>query len=152
MIRISKLKGQRVLARSSGQAVGSIGQMLVEPATARVAECGVEGVVGGANVLPWRSISSIGPDAVFVESAEQLTDPESRSPDGVTDLYALQGRPLLTEHGDSLGRLEDVEVDESSGRVVSLLVAGRAIPLDRFVALGPDAVIVPARGSAVAEV
>lgn len=144
MIRISKLKGQRVLARSTAQLVGSIAQVLVEPATARVVACRVEGVVGEATVLPWSSVSTIGPDAVMVESAEQLTEPGAKSLGFVTDLYALNGRPLLTEHGDSIGRLEDVEVDESSGRVVSLLVAGRSILLDRFVALGPDAVIVPA--------
>ena len=144
MIRISKLKGQRVLARSTAQLIGSIGQLLVEPATARVVACGVEGVVGKATVLPWSSISTIGPDAVMVESAEQLTEPDAKSQGFVTDLFALNGRPLLTEHGDSIGRLEDVEVDEASGRVVSLHVAGMSIPLDRFVSLGPDAVIVPA--------
>jgi len=133
-----------VLARSTAQLVGSIGQLFVEPPTARVVACGVDGVVGGATVLPWDSVSAIGPDAVMVETAEQLTEPGPKSLGIVTDLYTLNGKPLLTEHGDSLGRLEDVEVDESSGRVVSLVVAGRSVPLQRFVAVGPDAVIVPA--------
>lgn len=144
MIRISKLKGQRVLARSTAQLVGSIGQLLVEPASARVVAARVDGVVGTATVLPWDSVSAIGPDAVMVESAELLTEPGTQPFGFVTDLYALSGRPLLTEQGDSIGRLEDVEVDEASGRVVSLLVAGRSVPLERFVAVGPDAVIVPA--------
>jgi sporulation protein YlmC with PRC-barrel domain len=144
MIRVSKLKGQRVLARSTAQLVGSIGQLLVEPAIARVVAARVEGAVGPATVLPWDSVSAIGPDAVIIESAEQLTEPEAQRQGFVTDLYALSGRPLLTEEGDSIGRLEDVEVDEASGRVVSLVVDGRSVPLERFVALGPDAVIVPA--------
>jgi uncharacterized protein YrrD len=144
MIRISKLKGQRVLARSTDQLVGSIGQLLLEPASARVVAARVEGAVGTATVLPWDSISAIGPDAVMVESAERLTEPTAQTVGVVTDLYALSGKPLLTEQGDSIGRLEDVEVDEASGRVISLLVDGRSVPLERFIAVGPDAVIVPA--------
>lgn len=144
MIRISNLRGQRVLARSTAQLVGSIGQLLVEPASGRVVAAGVEGVVGTATILPWDSVTAIGPDAVMVDSAEQLTEPGTRPLGFVTDLYAFNGRPLLTDQGDSMGRLEDVELDEASGRVVALLVPGRSVPLERFVALGPDAVIVPA--------
>jgi len=80
---------------------------------------------------------------VIIE-ADQLSEPGGQPSGALTDLYELNGRPVLTERGDSMGRLEDVEVDEESGRVVGLVVPGRSLPLERFVALGRDAVIVPA--------
>jgi sporulation protein YlmC with PRC-barrel domain len=132
------------MSASTAQLVGSIGRLLVEPASGRVVAAGIEGAVGPATVLAWDSVSAIGPDAVMIESFDQLTEPGGQPSGALTDLYELNGRPVLTERGDSMGRLEDVEVDEESGRVVGLVVPGRSLPLERFVALGRDAVIVPA--------
>lgn len=145
MIRLSQLRGQRVLTRSTAQLVGSIDRLLVDQATASITHAQLDGVAGIATILPWSAVASIGPDAVMVDSAEVLQplDPGSDSRQ-LSDGFVLQGKQVLNELGDSLGPLEDIEFDAASGRIVRLQLPGRSLPLERFVALGPDALIVPA--------
>jgi sporulation protein YlmC with PRC-barrel domain len=145
MIRYSQLRGQRVLARADAQLVGSVRRLLLDPASVSVSGAQLEGVVGDATILPWNAVVAIGPDAVMVESAEVLRPPgpelEARIGEGIFD---LEGKQVLTDQGDSLGQLQDIEFEERSGRVTQLHVPGHSLALQRFVAVGPYAVIIPA--------
>ncbi len=149
MIRLSQLKGQRVLTQNGAQNVGSIRRLLLDPATSAVVAAELEGVIGTDTLLEWSSVASIGRDAVMVESADSVrgpqTDAEQRLVAGELD---LQGKQVLDEGGDALGPLDDMEFDEITGRLAGLVVPGHALPLDRVLAVGPDAIIVPLPGSA----
>ena len=145
MISYSRVRGQRVLARVDAQLLGSVRRLLLDPASVTVSGAQLEGVVGDATILPWQSVVAIGPDALMVESAEVLREPGQELQESIgAGLYDLEGKQVLSDLGDSLGRLEDLEFDEQSGRVSQLLVPGHRLPLERFVAVGPDAVIIPA--------
>lgn len=145
MIRLSQLRGQRVLDRQSAQLLGSVRRVLVDPARVSVTGAQLDGVIGDATILPWPAVLSIGPDAVMVESGDVLQEPSADMEDKLgRGVFDLQGKQVLTDQGDSLGQLEDVEFDEDSGRVTRLTVPGHSLPLQRFVAVGPDALIVPA--------
>ncbi|HUG48658.1 MAG TPA: PRC-barrel domain-containing protein [Candidatus Limnocylindria bacterium] len=145
MIRYSQVRGQRVLAQQDAQLLGSVQRLLLDPASMSVSGAQLEGVVGEATILPWRAVVSVGPDALMVESADVLETPgtelEQRIGEGFFD---LEGKQVLNDQGDSLGRLEDIEFDERSGRVTQLQVPGHRLPLQRIVAVGPTAVIIPA--------
>lgn len=145
MIRYSQLRGQRVLARADAQLVGSVRRLLLDPASMSVSAAQLEGVEGDATILPWNAVVAIGPDAVMVESAEVLRAPgaelEARIGEGIFD---LEGKQVLSDRGDSLGQLQDIEFDERSGRVTQLLVPGHSLVLERFVSIAPDKVIIPA--------
>ena len=145
MIRYSQVRGQRVLAQTDAQLVGSVRRLLLDPASVTVSGAQLEGVVGDATIMPWNAVVSVGPDAVMVESAEVLRPPgaelEERIGEGVFD---LEGKQVLSDLGDSLGQLEDIEFDERSGRVSQLMVPGHRFPLERFISVGPDVLIIPA--------
>lgn len=144
MIRLSQLTGQRVLTRDGARQVGSIRRLLLDPASGTVVGAELEGGVGDATMLDWSSVASIGPDAVMVETDDVVrvaqSDVERRLAAGDLD---LKGKQVLHEGGDSLGPLEDLEFDETSGRLARLHVPGHALPMDRLIAVGPDAIIVP---------
>jgi sporulation protein YlmC with PRC-barrel domain len=144
MIRLSQLTGQRVLTRDGARQLGSIRRLLLDPARGIVVSAELEGGVGEATMLDWESVASIGPDAVMVESEDVVrgaqSDIEQRLSTGELD---LRGKQVLDEGGDSLGPLDDLEFDEASGRLARIHVPGHALPMERLIAVGPDAIIVP---------
>jgi uncharacterized protein YrrD len=146
MTRYSQVRGQRVLAREDARMVGSVRRLLLDPASVSVSAAQLEGTEGDATILPWNAVVSVGPDAVMVESAGVLREP---GPDVIGHIergtFDLEGKLVLSDGGDALGQLEDIEFDERSGRVTQLHVPGHSLPLERFVAVGPHAVIVPAQ-------
>jgi len=149
MTRLSQIKGQRVLTVDDAQQVGGVRRLILDAELGSVAAAHIEGTVGETTMLPWEKVKSIGPDALMVESVRQLEEPDRGLRDRIeAGHYDLEGKIVYTDQGDSLGTLEDIEFDERSGRVLRLHVPGHALPLQRFVAVGPDAVIVTGPGSA----
>ncbi len=147
MIRLSQLKGQRILTRDSAAQLGSVRRLLLDPVAGMVVAAELEGVIGDDTILDWSNVASIGPDAVMVESANVARGAESEAEKRlVSGELDLDGKLVLNEAGDALGPLEDLEFDEASGRLASIQVPGHALPVDRLVALGPDAIIVPLPG------
>lgn len=143
MIRLSQLTGQRVLTRDGAQQLGSIRRLLLDPQRDAVVSAEIEGGVGDATIIDWAAVASIGPDAVMVESADVVRGPQSdveqRLAAGQLD---LAGKQVLDDGGDALGPLEDLEFDETTGRLARIHVTGHALPLETLIAVGPDAVIV----------
>lgn len=144
IVRFSQLRGQRVLARENAQLVGSVRRLLLDQPTVSVSGAQLEGVVGDATILPWSSVAAVGPDALMIEAPDVLQSPTSEIEEDIRrGTFDLEGKQVLSELGDSLGHVEDVEFDERSGRLLRLDVPGHALPLERFVAIGPHAVILP---------
>lgn len=145
MILLSQLVGQRVLAADTGALVGSLRRLMLDPAGPTVRMAQVDRADGPLGVMDWSAVTAIGPDAVTIERASAV-----RPPDGGDEERLIQGKLELTgklvldEGGDALGPLEDLEFDERSGRLLRVHVPGHAVDVERIVALGPDALIVPA--------
>lgn len=145
MIRFSQVRGQRVLAQQDAQLVGSVRRLLLDPASVAVSGAQLEGAEGDATILPWNAVVSIGPDALMVESADVLRPPGDELGQRIeAGIFDLEGKLVLSDRGDALGQLEDIEFDERSGRVTQLIVPGHSLPLERLIAVGPDALIIPA--------
>jgi sporulation protein YlmC with PRC-barrel domain len=146
VIRYSQIRGQRVLAHQDAQLVGSVRRLLLDPASTAVSGAQLEGVEGDATILPWNAVVSIGPDALMVESADVLRQPGEELGQRIeSGIFDLEGKLVLSDRGDALGELEDIEFDERSGRVERLMVPGHSLPLERLIAVGPDALIIPGR-------
>ena len=145
MIRLSQLVGQRVLAADSGQLIGSLRRVLVEPTVPAVALAQVDGAADGQpSVVDWSAVASIGPDALMVERADAVRQSRDEGEERfVQGKLEITGKLVLDEGGDTLGPLEDLEFDERNGRLLRLYVPGHAVEIERIVALGPDALIVP---------
>jgi len=141
---LSQLEGRRVVTMDDAQQVGTVRRLVVDAATGTVVAAALDGATGPNTLLPWAKVKSIGPDALMIESAQLLEEPDQGARERIeAGVFDLEGKTLYTDHGDSLGSLEDIEFDEQTGRIVRLHVTGHALPLQRFVAVGPDAVIVP---------
>lgn len=152
MIRLSQLIGQRVVDRDHGRSLGGIQRLLLDTERGAFTAAQLQPPVGGQAIIDWSAIAEVGVDAVIASRAQTRPPEDEREQRLVRGDLELLGKTVLTEDGTSLGELQDVELDEVSGRVVRLLLADQALPVDRFVALGSDVLIIatPIAGSTAA--
>lgn len=145
-LRWSQLVGQRVIARSSGQLLGSMRRLLLDPEVPAVTAAQLEGGPSGQSMLDWSALASIGPEGVAVEAADSAREPRTeRERQLMAGRFEILGKLLLTELGDSLGAVEDIEIDALSGRLLRLHVPGEAVDIERLLVFGPDMLVIPER-------
>lgn len=142
MIRLREALGRSVMARDTAEPVGQLHGVVVDAATRRVTAVQV-GKGHKGRLVEWSAVTGLGPDAVVVDTEASLRgaagEREERFLKG--DLPLL-GHRVLSETGDVVGPLEDVELDETSGAVVALFAGGEAIAASRLRSLGSYAVVV----------
>jgi sporulation protein YlmC with PRC-barrel domain len=95
-------------------------------------------------VLDWSSIVGFGQDAVVAATESSVREPASEEELAAISGGSLLDRPLMTDAGDIVGAIADVEFDADTGRLTAFVVGDRVVPLTRLVAVGPFAVIVAA--------
>ncbi len=90
-------------------------------------------------------VASFGADAVMVQDAGAVRDTEGPFEQRVADGEGeMVGKRTLTDRGDELGAVDDVEFDPDDGRLESLEVAGQSIAPQRLLGIGAYAVVVRA--------
>lgn len=112
------------------------------------------GFLGGPRreTLPWGSVHAVGPDAVMVSGPEAFAAPEDLAADTGHETVDL---PLLTDDGETLGRIVDVVLETGTHAQVvgfeiepapSLPSNGHRLllPIDAMAAASEQAVVVPA--------
>jgi sporulation protein YlmC with PRC-barrel domain len=145
LIRLSQVKGRRVIARDNAQVVGSVRRVHVDAATSRVVGIELEGTLDRDTIVEWPAVVAIEQDTLLIENAGDRREPLDATEQAfVAGQLDLEGKLVLHDSGEALGRLEDVVYDERSGRVTELVVPGQLIPIERIVALGSYALIIPA--------
>jgi uncharacterized protein YrrD len=144
-MRFREAAGRRVVARDSAEKIGTVQRYLVEPEAAEIVALEISGGRGGGSIVDWRELAGFGPDAVIVPGPESLREPNDDWERAFLEgRFDLDGKRILTAGGDELGSLRDVEFDEQSGRLTAFeTTEGRLLPVQRLIAIGPYAVIVP---------
>ncbi|GAB3269412.1 PRC-barrel domain-containing protein [Kineosporia babensis] len=142
MIRFSDIAGNPVMDTSTATTVGKLEAPIIDPATHRIVGFRVKKSKGPGDVLLWASVAGLGPDAVTVSSAEQVSDPPPELKDRSGRKLDVLKRPVLTEHGHPLGKVKDVEFDPSDGRVTNLLLKDSFVDGGRLLGIGKYAVVV----------
>jgi len=147
MMRLREAMGLSVVARDTAETLGQLHGAVVDVATRHIVALQV-GKGHKARLADWSSVTGVGPDAAVVDSGASLRagrgDREERMVKG--DIALLGGR-VLTDRGDVLGALDDVEFDEESGEIQALVCAGVSIGAARLRAVGGYAVVVAAEQS-----
>jgi len=138
-VRLRDLRGLPVIAVDDASELGHVAGVVVEPSTATV----VAYTIAPGGVVPFGSAASTGTDAVMVPNPsvvrEAATPTERRAAEH--DLQLL-GQLVLTDHGDALGPLVDLQIDVETGRVLGLALADRMLAGDDLVGVGTFTVVV----------
>jgi uncharacterized protein YrrD len=139
-MKLSELRGRKVVSRSSAEQLGEVTDLTVDLATSHVRALSL-GKGRKAREVAWSDLHSVGPDAVIVEEDDRVVDapPAAASP---------VGRLTLSDSGNALGDLSDVTFDEESGKISSVTTVQGEVEADRLLAVGPYAVIIATREEA----
>ncbi len=141
-MRFSEAKNRKVISTAGAKTVGQLNEFVVDPRTGHVVALKLKKAAGKGNTLSWNHMKAFGQDAIIVESADMIRPAEG-------DLAALcdkrrrvLGKRILTEHGDEVGKVKDVEFDPDSGLVRAVISENAEIEGPRIIGLGTYALVV----------
>jgi uncharacterized protein YrrD len=155
MIKASDVVGRPVTARDAGQDLGNVKDIVVD-ATGR----DVIGVILsdrpflGARVAPWSAVQALGPDSLVIDAAKSVV--KGSVVPGIKEELAkktkIRGLKLLTTKGKELGKIIDIEFDETTGEVSGYELSSGVfsdtfegtpfLPTPKWIELGKDVAFV----------
>ncbi len=136
--------GRAVVARDTAETVGQVHGAVIDVDSLRIAAFQL-GKGHKAQLADWTAITGVGPDAIVVESQAGLRAANGEREERIVkgDIALLGGR-VLTDRGDALGSLDDVEFDEETGEVVALVCGDTSVAAARLRSVGGFAIVVAA--------
>jgi uncharacterized protein YrrD len=148
MMRLSELRGRRVMATGTAVTLGHVTGAIIDPHGRALAALRVKGAPAG-DTLPWAEISGLGPDAIMVNDPEAVQQPSGRVAELAGRYHDFLGKRLLSDEGDELGTVTDLAFDDD-GTVVEIHSSDGSIRGAALVGCGSYAVVVHRRRSVVA--
>lgn len=144
MASFREAKGRPVVSRSSAEQLGHVGSLVADAGSRRVVAV-VMGSGRKATAIEWAQVSGFGPDAVVVD--EGVDPADEQGSDGAKDLTSGRldplGKRLLTDHGDEVGVVDDVEFDADSAALIAVLSdQGHRLDSEHLLGIGSYAVVV----------
>jgi sporulation protein YlmC with PRC-barrel domain len=139
-MQLTSLTGHPVISRADADELGRLDTVVIDPDSHAVR---AYRLMGTDEVLPVEATNSVGADALMVEDGALLRPPhddiERRAVEG--DLQVLGAR-VLSDHGNELGTLNDLDFDPETGRIETLAIGSMQLPGDDLVGIGRYAVMV----------
>ena len=132
-----------VVSISTATKIGRVDGFVVATGPARVALLRLGKVPGDGTLVSWEDVQGFGSDAVTVADAAVI-----RVPSGEWEQRAdsreleILGKRVLSERGDELGEITDVDFDPETGAVVTFITSKETIGGDRLIGHGRYAVVV----------
>jgi uncharacterized protein YrrD len=141
-MRFTECLGHEVVSTSTADTVGRVEGFVVRPAPARIVALRLGKTPTKDTLLDWSRLSAFGPDAVTVAAAEDLRPTVSGIEHELADSSRdLLGKPALSEAGDGLGTVTDVEFDPGTGAVLLIMTDRQNMAGGRLVGLGEYAAV-----------
>ncbi|CAN5419136.1 hypothetical protein BH09ACT12_BH09ACT12_14690 [soil metagenome] len=145
----SDLKGRKLVDTSSADSIGKVDGLLLDPASRTVAALEFKKTDHGS-VVAWDDLTAVGADAVTVAGASVVTDPDGQLADLATKDGQVLKKRVLSDAGEDLGAVRDIDFDPQSGALVALVVGDKKHPGTvagaRLLGVGSYAVVVKAEG------
>ncbi len=136
---VKELLGTRVMSKTSAQRMGTVEGVLLDEPPQRV----VALQVSRRELVDWVDVSGVGTDAVVVESEDRVRKAaEGREERAMAGAFDLRGKRVLSDHGNELGTVTEVELDEVSGSIEAVVTTEGRVAADRLRALGSYCLVV----------
>ena len=147
--RLSELHRNLVVSYVEGERLGHVTNIYFDKPTCRIKGVSLApGLIKGdqEKFVNFEAIHRLGTNVVIISTQKELTD---LPPDiEASSLRALKGTKVVTQDGERLGELLDVNVFEKNGIISEIVLYGpRELKIDvkkDNVSIGPDMIIVPA--------
>lgn len=143
----SDLKGRKLVSTSSADTVGKVDGFLLDPATRSVAALEFKKTDSGS-AIAWSDLGAVGGDAVTVADTDKIVDPTDRLGELASKAGSVLKKRVLTDKGEDLGAVRDIDLDPESGSLLQLLVGEKknvvSVAGSRLLGVGSYAVVVTA--------
>ncbi|MFG2972428.1 PRC-barrel domain-containing protein [Streptomyces sp. NPDC048331] len=138
----SQTQGRGVVGLSTAETLATVTGLAVAASPARIAALRVKTKNPGT-LITWNHVQALGPDAITVRSADDIQS-EDDTKTRADKQHDPLGKRVLTETGQDIGTLQDIEFDATTGHIQRLILAGQDIAGERLLGAGSYAVIVAA--------
>lgn len=133
MRRLSEIAGTKVMSKTSAQKVGKVERILVDVPPRRVTAL----QVGRDQLVDWADVSGVGHDAVVIDSEGRVrAAADAREERALAGNFDWKGKLVLSDRGDHLGKVVDLEFDEASGELQVVHTTEGTLAARRLHALG----------------
>ena len=114
-----RLKGMTIVALDDAERLGTIGDLLFELNPLRVAA--IEAASGESRfVVPFNKVRALGADAVTVDDSGVARTTSIAMAASQHRLSTLRDLKVVDEQGTFLGKVDRLEIDDSTGRVTEI--------------------------------
>jgi uncharacterized protein YrrD len=139
----SQTEGRSVVSVADAKSVGVVDACVVDPAAARVVALRLYKTKDSKrNILTVARARAIGPDAVMVPDREVLETAEGLLAELSDKSHDLPEKRVLTERGDELGTVSDVDFDPETGAVLTLHTTAGDLDGKSMIGVGGYALVV----------
>ncbi len=112
--------GERIVSKATAETLGSVDGVVIEAGQQRLVAL-TSGKGRKARVIPWKEVSGVGSAAVVVEHDDAAREPaEGFETQQARGDAALMGGLILSDRGNALGAVVDVEYDAETGALTSI--------------------------------
>jgi uncharacterized protein YrrD len=126
-MRIHEFIGMPVVALDDGVRLGTVRGVELDMSAGGIRYVRIRGEGRrGESVVPWSALHSVGRDAVTIESSSALLETIPGA-DRDSVIPHLGDRPVVTESGDRIGRLDDYEFDPQTGAILTYHLAPQGL-------------------------
>ena len=127
MLKGSELIHRQLITRDAGEQVGKVKNLVVDQKGSQILGLLVdEGWLGGARVVRWPAVLSVGEDSVVIDSKASIVNvsdvPDMKEMFDRGDVF--EGVHIHTTEGLDLGKFEGFYFDEKSGRILGYELSG----------------------------
>lgn len=145
-MRFKESLKRQVVGTEDAAQVGRVKRFVVSPTDQQVSAVVLDKTPNKKeSLLDWSELQSFGRDAVTVRSAEVFRAPHGQDEElAAKGKLDLLGKPVLTERGDGLGEVQDVDFDAETGHVTALQTSKEEVRGNRILGIGTYAVVVSA--------
>lgn len=138
-MRFREVKSRPVVDLTTATRVGTVTGLAVDAGVRRVVGLRM-GRRGKDGSLAWEDLAAFGADAVTFDGGDR--GPLAETGEGWVDEGDLLGRRILSEQGNELGSVVDVEFDPATGRVEQVVGTAGPIPAPAVLGVGTYALVV----------
>jgi sporulation protein YlmC with PRC-barrel domain len=123
MIAARQLDGRAVVDIDAAEKLGKIDEIILDPDAGRVAAFTVTragSMLNGKHdvTVPASAVHALGPDALTVHHFAAVAPLDDARYDALPRVSDIVGRKVVSESGRLLGKVDDVLIDGSEGRIV----------------------------------
>ncbi len=128
MYKGKNIVGKSIISVATGEVLDKVRDVFFDAQNKMVLGFLVDegGILSSARVLPFESVSVIGPDGVLVSSATTIVPAKdaAHASDIMKEDNVVVGTKIMTDDGKDLGKINDIFFDEVTGMIEGYEVTG----------------------------